>query len=226
MSDASSDHNSSNIKAEFIAKIRDPDFPCVGAKAAEAKGNLTLELAGELDGCKFDAEIHDRLLGWVKKQAAMTDLRSFAVIFDGPDDLDEAEFEDAMWQRLQALVDRDADAGQPRVASVSADPADTDFALSLGGKAFFVVGMHPQASRPARRFARPVLVFNLHEQFDLLRQEGKFERMRDVILTRDVALAGYPNPMLSDHGKASAARQYSGRLVGADWVCPFADPRT
>jgi len=27
--------------------------------------------------------------------------------------------------------------------------------------------------------------------------------------------------MLAAHGEASEARQYSGRAVEADWVCPF-----
>ena len=34
-------------------------------------------------------------------------------------------------------------------------------------------------------------------------------------------MAGSINPMLARHGDASEARQYSGRAVGGDWVCPF-----
>jgi FPC/CPF motif-containing protein YcgG len=50
--------------------------------------------------------------------------------------------------------------------------------------------------------------------------------MRTKILARDVKLAGNVNPMLARHGEASEAAQYSGRLVGDDWTCPFRDPRT
>ena len=108
---------------------------------------------------------------------------------------------------------------------VSADPEDPHFSLSFGGEAFFVVGLHPRASRAARRFPRPTLVFNLHDQFERLRVEGRYERMRERIIERDVALAGSANPMLARHGEASEARQYSGRLVDEDWQCPFRDPR-
>ncbi len=45
--------------------------------------------------------------------------------------------------------------------------------------------------------------------------------MREKILVRDEALAGSRNPMLSRHGDTSEARQYSGRVVGNDWACPF-----
>ena len=108
---------------------------------------------------------------------------------------------------------------------VCADPGNPHFSLSFGGEAFFVVGLHPQASRPARRFAHPALVFNLHDQFERLRRDGRYERMREAILTRDEELAGSINPMLSRHGEASEAAQYSGREVDPDWVAPFHDPR-
>ena len=104
---------------------------------------------------------------------------------------------------------------------VSADPEDPHFSLSFGGEAFFVVGLHPEASRPARRFRRPALVFNLHDQFQQLRASGLYEKLRTTIGVRDMALAGSANPMLARHGTASEARQYSGRAVGPDWVCPF-----
>ena len=104
---------------------------------------------------------------------------------------------------------------------MSPDPDDSHFSLSFGGEAFFIVGLHPNASRPARRFPHPTLVFNLHDQFERLRAEGKYEGMREKILVRDEALAGTRNPMLARHGEASEARQYSGRAVGDGWRCPF-----
>ena len=71
-----------------------------------------------------------------------------------------------------------------------------------------------------------MLVFNLHDQFEQLRAEGRYERIRATILDRDLDLAGSVNPMLARHGETSEAAQYSGRAVGPDWQCPFRDPRT
>ncbi len=127
-----------------------------------------------------------------------------------------------LWARLESLTDKDDFHGQPADPRVSADPDDPHFSLSFGGEAFFVVGLHPQASRPARRFERPALIFNLHDQFVQLRASGVYDKMRSTIIARDVALAGDVNPMLAPHGSVSEARQYSGRAVGADWSCPFA----
>ena len=57
-----------------------------------------------------------------------------------------------MWQRLQSLADKDVWLGQDYDPQVSADPGDPHFSLSLGGAAFFVVGLHPGASQPVRGF--------------------------------------------------------------------------
>ena len=65
------------------------------------------------------------------------------------------------------------------------------------------------------------MIFNLHDQFERLRAQGAYDKLRNSILSRDVALAGSPNPMLARYGTVSEARQYSGRLVGEDWRCPF-----
>ncbi len=104
---------------------------------------------------------------------------------------------------------------------VDSDPQSPHFSLSIGGKGFFVVGLHPNASRTARRFKHPALVFNLHAQFEKLRQEGRYETLRDKTIERDIALHGSPNPMLARHGQGPTAAQYSGRHVSADWKCPF-----
>ena len=52
------------------------------------------------------------------------------------------------------------------------------------------------------------MVFNLHGQFERLREEGRYQRMREKILERDRELAGDINPMLDEHGKSSAARHW------------------
>ena len=74
-------------------------------------------------------------------------------------------------------------------------------------------------------FLSPLWFFNLHDQFEKLRADGRYDRMRETIMARDVALAGSPNPMLQRHGEGSAAAQYSGRAVNDGWRCPFSDRR-
>ena len=210
------------LQARLFAHIEDRDFPCVGAKAALARGTLAVLAAERITSAWDDLRIHDALLRFTRAYQADPGLfRSFAVIFAEPEPLSEAAFEQALWARAQSLSDKDVWRGQDYDARVSSDPANPHFSLSFGGEAFFIVGLHPRASRPARRFAHPALIFNLHDQFERLRAEGRYEGLRAKILARDAALAGTANPMLARHGEASEARQYSGRAVGRDWACPF-----
>ena len=215
------------IEDKFEAFIEAADFPCVGAKSASARGNLTMVRARDLRSGWNDLEIHERLMDWAAAHGEDDGaLHSFAVLFAGPDDLNEDEFKRLMWERIQSFADKDAWLGQRYASTVSRDPQDPHFALSFGGKAFFAVGLHPHASRPARRFAHPAIVFNPHDQFERLREQNRYGRMREAIMARDAKLAGSTNPMLADHGEASAAPQYSGRQVSGDWKCPFRDKRS
>lgn len=214
------------LEKDLFERVADPQFPCVGAKSALANGTLKVVSCLSLDSNWDDLRIHRELLQWAADYRRDPDgLRSLAIVFEGPCGLSEAQFEQAMWERVQSFADKDHWLGQPYDHRVSPDPHDPHFSLSFGGEAFFVVGLHPNASRPARRFANPTLVFNLHDQFERLREEGRYDRMRERILDRDRALAGEVNPMLARHGEISEARQYSGRQVGPDWECPFKDPR-
>lgn len=95
--------------------------------------------------------------------------RARVVLFEDDPSFSETGFEACLWERLQSLSDKDDWLGQQLDPRVSADPENPHFSLSFGGQAFFVVGLHPAASRPARRFERPALVFNLHDQFEQLR---------------------------------------------------------
>ena len=215
-----------SLRDQLQTFIGDRDCPCVGAKSALANDMLRVVEARDLTSGWNDLEIHRELLGWARAyKADPAGLRSLAVVFHEPGGLDEQAFEQALWARVQSLADKDAWKGMPYDPRVCAEPDNAHFSLSFGGEAFFVIGLHPQASRPARRFHKPALVFNLHDQFERLRADGRYERMRERILDRDRELAGSINPMLARHGEASEAAQYSGRLVEDDWTCPFRDPR-
>lgn len=215
------------LRGELEDWIGEQAFPCVGAKSASARGSLKILPARDITSAWNDVKIHDELLQWAYDyRDDPGGLRSLAVVFEAPLALSEEEFEQHMWDRIQSLADKDHWRGQPYDQRVSADPGNPHFSLSFGGEGYFVVGLHPGASRPARRFRRPTMVFNLHDQFERLREEGRYERMREKILERDRQLAGDINPMLARHGEASEACQYSGRKVDKDWTPPFKDRRT
>lgn len=211
-----------SVVDDFRAFIRSPDFPCVGAKSALARDRMRILVARDIASAWDDLDIIDAIHSLTADYRADPVLfQSLAILFPASAPMDEARFETYLWERVQSLTDKDDWLGSRPDPRVSDDPDDPHFSLSFGGEAFFVVGLHPGSSRPARRYAVPVLVFNLHDQFEQLRAQGRYEKLRGSILERDVALAGSVNPMLARHGTMSEARQYSGRAVGNDWRCPF-----
>ena len=212
------------LAERFRAFVRDPAFPCVGAKSALSREKMRIIVGRNVASAWDDLRILPELTALATQYRERPELfQTLVVIFEAPEIIAEAAFEAHMWERIQSLADKDALwFDQPRDARVSDDPDDPHFSLSFGGEAFFVVGLHPGASRPARRFERPALVFNLHDQFEQLRQQNRYEKLRDAILDRDLSLAGSLNPMLARHGQESEARQYSGRAVSSEWQCPYA----
>ena len=213
------DHPRAQAFRDFV---RDPVFPCVGAKSALTKEQMKIVVARDITSGWDDMRIYPALLAFAARYKRSPELfQSFAVVFEGPGDLGEEQFERHLWTRAQSLADKDSWLGQPWDRRVDADPDSPHFSLSFGGEAFFIVGLHPRASRPARRFSSPALVFNLHAQFEQLRAADRYEKLRASILQRDEQLAGSANPMLARHGEVSEARQYSGRAVTEAWRCPF-----
>ena len=206
----------------FVDFIGASDFPCVGAKAALNRDGIRFVVARDFGSAWDDLRILPGLLDLAKRyRADPVPFQSLVVLFESGAPVDEETFETQLWARLQSLTDKDEWLGQPADPRVAHDPDDPHFAMSFGGEAFFVVGLHPKSSRPARRFEAPAMVFNLHDQFERLREAGNYEKLRDAILDRDLKLAGSINPMLAEHGTKSAARQYSGRAVSDQWQCPF-----
>ena len=204
----------------FFDFIRDHDFPCVGAKSTLARGGLRIIVASDLACDGADQEILSILQGIPREQDARNGLVAVVALFPATPVLSETSFERRLWGRLQALHDADR-ADFAWNSRISSDPTAADFALSIGGAGFYIVGLHPGASRIARRAPMAIIAFNPHAQFRALKSAGTYARLRQAVRHRDVAIQGDINPMLTDHGTASEAPQYSGRAVTADWECPF-----
>ena len=216
------DNRDHPLAHRFRSFITDRSFPCVGAKAALKRDGMRFIVARDFCSGWDDLRIMPALLDLAASYRNDPELfQSLVVLFEVGAPHDEQRFEKGLWRRLQSLSDKDEWLGQRADPRVSHDVEDPHFAMSFGGEAFFVVGLHPQASRPARRFESAAMVFNLHDQFETLRAEGRYDKLRASILERDEAIAGSVNPMLASHGSVSAARQYSGRAVEAGWRCPY-----
>ena len=131
----------------------------------------------------------------------------FTASFPGSLPGDEDQFEALMWEFLHELSANEV----PPVRPLPLDePEDVGFVF--GGRHLFVVGMHPHASRHARRFGIPTLVFNALSHVGPLRPHGRFDRMVARIRERDERLEGSINPSV----EAPRSAQFSGKRVMDD----------
>lgn len=208
-----------DIEDDFHDFIIENNHPCVMANTIFSMNDYTLNHYEEL-GTKTTASL---LLSDLKNYLEGYDFtdnkfQTFIAVFPNTEVVSEIEFENLLWRQLQFIHEMDTKAWDHRV---SKDPENDNFSFSIAGRAFYIVGMHPKSSRKARRAPFTTLVFNLHWQFEKLREMGAYHKVRDKIRDRDVELQGNINPMLEDFGETSEAKQYSGRKVGSEWKCPF-----
>ncbi|HLT33853.1 MAG TPA: guanitoxin biosynthesis heme-dependent pre-guanitoxin N-hydroxylase GntA [Aquaticitalea sp.] len=207
------------IEKEFKNFILKQNHPCVMAQTVFKMNTYHLgiyeTMRTEDTLLKLKADLNKYLENYNHETP---DFETFIACFKDDWFEDELAFETCLWELLQHLHALDP---QPWDAAVSNDVSSPEFSFSLFGNAFYVVGMHPKSSRLARRSPYPTLVFNLHSQFEKLRDMGVYQKIKRRIRQRDKKLQGSINPMLQDFGAESEAKQYSGRHVGRSWKCPF-----
>lgn len=200
--------------------VNDPAYPCVAAKSAFNKKAYRFGVYETLGSATAAAGLARDLFTFIHDRDRI-DARfaTYLSIFLEPRQLSEAAFEQALWKQLRYLHEEDR-RFHNWSSEVSHETNHEEFGFSFAERAFFIVGMHANSSRVARQFPFPMLVFNLHRQFQALRETGDFERMKEVIRERELDVQGSLNPMLSDFGRHSEAVQYSGREVSPEWKCP------
>lgn len=217
-----SSHASAHVNEDIETFIRSEAFPCAGAKSALSLAQVTVLEAGKFDLPRNNSDLYQALCAFGETiDPAEMPFRTFICVFEAEPVRSEAEFEDLLWQHLQVLHERDVSRGIGWAEGVASDPTSANFNISVNGVPYFVVGLHPGSSRPARQFGRPAMVFNSAEQFDALRADGRYQALQKIIRERELANTGSINPMLRDQGQGAQASQYSGRHVGEDWECPF-----
>jgi FPC/CPF motif-containing protein YcgG len=197
------------------------NYPCIAAIQSFALKDYRVRSYRDFGKIDQRAELRADLLDYLHEYLrTKSRYFTFWAVFADAEDLDEEAFERLLWSELSALTSnetKESDA-DPRF---STDPDDKKFCFAIGGKAFFVVGLHPRSSRLARRFPWPTLIFNVYEQFDQLAQLGLYQPMIETNRKRDARFQGDANPTVVQHGDDWESIQFSGRKNSPEWKCPF-----
>lgn len=207
------------IRRDFEKFILSEDHPCIMAKTVFSMDQVEIHTYSDFGTLGTAKMIQQDLKNYITSyDFDSNDFKTFLAVFPDSPEYSEIRFEKLLWQQLGNLHKVDEQEWDPEV---SADVESEDFSFSISGKAFYIVGLHPGSSRKARQSPYTAIAFNLHWQFEKLREMGSYQTVRDKIRDRDQNLQGNINPMLDDFGGSSEAKQYSGREVGKEWKCPF-----
>jgi uncharacterized protein len=208
------------VRKELEEFLLGEQFACVAGRSSCRQGALEHRHYRRMAESASTEELYSDLTSFISSDRFARHFAVFLATFEGAVCDSELEFEEALWSQLQLLHDRDC-LDHAWAADVDSDTSSPNFEFSVGGKAFFVVGLHPGASRTSRRFRWPALAFNAHAQFELLYATERYGAVRDTTRRRDMAIQGMLNPTLAEFGEESQARQFSGRAVPPDWRCPL-----
>lgn len=207
------------IEDQYKSFILCENHPCIMANALFKMEKYHLKVYDDIENITALKQLLIDIEIYLKQyDFESSDFESFIASFPNNYYQDEVSFEDALWKTLQSLHELD-DCEWDK--NVSQNPESPQFSFSIKGKAFYIVGLHPESSRLARQAPYTTLVFNLHWQFEKLREMGTYQVVKDTIRTRDEDLQGSINPVLKDYGADTETKQYSGRAVEENWKCPF-----
>ncbi|WP_299392104.1 guanitoxin biosynthesis heme-dependent pre-guanitoxin N-hydroxylase GntA [uncultured Gelidibacter sp.] len=208
-----------NIERAYKNFIIKDKHPCIMANAVFKLDNYHIKIYDDMTSDAVVDPMLENIEHYLKHyDFDSNEFESLLFCFKENEFDTELEFEKALWNLLQKLLDNDDSEWDAEVSDYVNSP---NFSFSLKGKAFYIVGMHLKSSRLARRAPYCTVVMNLHWQFEKLREMGTYQTVKKRIRRRDIKLQGSINPVLRDFGSETEAKQYSGRAVGDAWKCPF-----
>jgi uncharacterized protein len=206
------------IEHQLRSLVLAAPFPCLGAKAAIRTDSYVFRVYQDLCDPAEVSRVAEDLRHFTRHRHELGPFYSYVASFLEPKVVtDEAEWDRLVWSFLQRLHDLDHDGWDERWSDA---PEDADFAFSFAGCGQLVVALYPGASRFARRFAWPTLVFNPPEQDRAnFPEDEAFFRFQELIRRRDARLQGTVNPALPATPEQSQAPGFSGAPVDGSWRC-------
>jgi FPC/CPF motif-containing protein YcgG len=213
------------VKEQFRQYIMSKNFPCLSAKIAFRRNTFCFGFYDILASKHTTKLLWHHLIDFINRQSffwANNDIfTTYVACFRTPKDVNEVVFETLLWKQLQLIHAEDVENGMKWAENYSDNPTDPNFGFSVGGRAFFIVGLHPNSSRKARQFSTPVITFNSLDQFTNLRQLKMFTNIQQVVRNADLRQNKSINPNLILNDNNSDAFEYSGKLIQSGWTPDF-----
>lgn len=182
-----------------IASFLSPDYPCTPALSALKQGSLIItEIPGKIGSTGID--LRPMLQGFIDRLESRNEPYLSLWLSWDPEEMSEEEFEIRLWREVRAFC--------------------PNLPVSFGSHQLFLVGMHPNSSRKARRFPRCSIIVNSFSQFERIEATGNYPSLVSSIRERDKKYSGSVNPMVEEYGDVWEEIQFSGKVNPPDWEPP------
>ena len=187
------------------------DFPCLAGRSVARTDQYAFCAYPSMTDQKFASGImHDMIrfqgeFGIPDQPVANGHrFRSFVAAFQEPTPQSPEDGAEKLYTLLGNLHDENKQ-HYAWSEGFSNDPQSPNFGYSAGDSAFFLAFFHPKAYDVSRKSEITFVVFNSHAMLDSLKEEGKFDRLRDAIRARQDEV----HPYLGNHGDVLEFRQYA-----------------
>ncbi len=211
--------NRALVDSHIKQLIQEKDYPCIGALRAVKKAEYRIgiyENFGEGSASEF---LRNDLLRFIDEQKkSRSAYLSFWAAYPNDSTSSDKDFETRLWKELSSVSSLDPSPWDPNFSS---QPEDKNFCFSLGRNAFFIVGLHSKSSRRSRTFPYPSMIFNLYEQFEIIKRLNQYKPMVDINRKKSLNFDGSVNPMTEKYADTWEAIQFSGLQNDDHWKCPF-----
>jgi len=182
-----------------IEKFITFDYPCIPAILALKNGSIITKYFNSEFG-KAQENIAQYLDELIERYASQKEPFLSIWLSWEKGNYSEEEFEERLWAEINSFC--------------------KDLPVRYKDEQLFIVGLHPNASRKARRFEHCSLVINLFSQFEKLEKSESYHTMVQNIRNRDVSFSGSVNPTVEKFADIWEEIQFSGKDNDLSWKVP------
>ncbi|NQV91781.1 YqcI/YcgG family protein [Candidatus Woesearchaeota archaeon] len=206
-----------NSISAFEKFVNQDAFVCIMGKMAVGNGNYQFKKNGNMTHFQTAAMLCEALYVFIEERGiaqfsnenlSKNNYISFVAEFSNQNFSCEGEAAYSLHTLLYNMHQYDKNKGHRWFEGVSANPKSQDFSYCIGGEAFFIPFFHNQSAYGQRRYNHPLLVFNSHRMFQILRENGTFTKIRNKIRKKGIQEYAEVPKLLSDFGQGLEFPQY------------------
>lgn len=196
---------------DFRDYVGSEGMPCIFGKKAIEKGRYEyLVVETQMSELVTAQQVCEGLYTFIEQygiarigqddRLSQDNFASFDVSFVNVNFADQTEAANELYTLLVNMHKYDVDHGYAWADGVSRDPHNPSFQMSVGGHAWFLPLLWPQAYAPSRRSPHVYLPWQSNNLFEALRKSGKYNAAQEIVRKEEIRVHGFIPKLLGQLG--------------------------